>query len=154
MTLMRTLVSAALVAAFAISASAQPQGAASAPGLGASGPGMGMGMGPGGMGMGPGGKGMGPGGKAMGPGAGMGPGTGMGGMQGHRMRADAGNTPGWSMMSPTERQEHQQHLMTMKSADECKAYMTKHHDEMMERAKKRGVAAPAQPRRDMCAGLK
>ncbi len=126
-----------LALAFAAGAlSAQP---ASGPAAGASvparGPGMGMGMG-----MGPGkGAGMGPG---MGPGRGaMGP------------RFGAGITPGWSLMTPEERNAHRATMQGMKSADECRAYVQKHHEEMAQRAKERGQALPG-PRRDVCAGLK
>jgi hypothetical protein len=125
MTPLRTITAAALVAAFALAASAQPRAAVPpSSSAAASGPQMGMGMG---------GKG--------------------GGMHG-RMRADANNTSGWSMMTPKEREEHRQHMMDAKSPDECKATMDKHHQQMVERAKERGVKAPGQPRRDMCAGMK
>lgn len=88
---------------------------------------------------------------AGGMGMGMGPGMGGGGMYG---RAGADNTYGWSMMTPQEREAHQTMMMDMKSPGECKAYMDKQHQEMVDRAKQRGVAPPGQPPRDMCEGLK
>ena len=91
-----------------------------------------------------------------GPGAGSGPGAmaphgGPGRMGG---RSGAEFTPGWSMMSPSERQEHQAKMRSMANYDECKAYMEQHHQQMAARAKEKGGAVPAQPRRDPCAGLK
>lgn len=79
--------------------------------------------------------------------AGMGP-RGMRGAQ-----AGAGYTYGWSMMSPQERNEHRERMRSMKTYEECQAYMAQHHTEMAERAKAQGGKLPAQPRRDACAGL-
>jgi hypothetical protein len=81
------------------------------------------------------------------------------GMHGRRgahqmMRGGPHNTPGWPMMSAPERQAHHDKLRSMKTYDECKAYMEQHHAQMLERAKTAGRAAPAQPRRDACAALK
>ena len=73
-------------------------------------------------------------------------------MGGPRWGSDA--TSGWSMMSPQERQEHQARMSAMKTYDECKTYRDEHHRQMVERAKEQGGSAPAQPRRDACAGLK
>lgn len=116
-----------LALAFAAGAlSAQP---ASGPAAGASAPARGPGMGPGK------GAGMGPGRGAMGP------------------RFGAGITPGWSLMTPEERNAHRATMQGLKSADECRAYVQKHHEEMAQRAKERGQALPG-PRRDVCAGLK
>ena len=83
-----------------------------------------------------------------------GPRMGMGGMGMHGgARWGRADTPGWSMMTPAEREQHRQHMQSMHSYDECKAYMTEHHALMAERAKARGRTLPA-PRRDACAGLK
>lgn len=91
----------------------------------------------------------------MGPG--MGPGPGMGGMgpggRGGMMRWGSGVTPGWSMMTPAERDDHRQKMRAAKTREECQAVMAEHHQQMVERAKERGVAAPPGPRRDPCAGL-
>ena len=93
---------------------------------------------------------------ASGPGAGAGPGPGM--MQGGGMRgwqANSDNTPGWGMMSSTERDEHHRRMQGMTNAAECKAYMDKHRADMTERARQRGGTAPGAvaPRHDPCASL-
>lgn len=59
-------------------------------------------------------------------------------------------TPGWSMMSAEERREHHEKLAAMRSYDECRSYLDEHHARMAERARARGAAMPAQPRRDGC----
>jgi hypothetical protein len=99
---------------------------------------------------------------ASGPGPGPGPGAsaprgGPGGPGGPgRMGGRWGGdyTPGWSNMTAAERQEHQARMRSMTSHEECKGYMEKHHEQMAARAKEKGRAMPAQPRRDACAGLK
>jgi hypothetical protein len=83
---------------------------------------------------------------------GPGPGMGMGPMHGWRMHRD--NTPGWSMMTRVERAQHHERMAAMTDHAQCSAYMQQHHAEMVERAKARGHAMPAQPRRDACAPLK
>ncbi|MEW6707074.1 MAG: hypothetical protein AB1430_19680 [Pseudomonadota bacterium] len=80
------------------------------------------------------------------------PGGGPGMMGGGRWGRDY--TPGWAMMSAEERNAHRQQMGAFKSYEECKAYMDQHHDDMAARAKERGIAMPAKPRRDACAGLK
>lgn len=97
---------------------------------------------------GPGAAGAGPGASAPGMGMGMGPGGGRG-----MARAGAGITPGWSLMTQQERDEHRTKMLGMKTYDECKAYQAQHHEQMVARAKERGKAMPV-PRRDPCAGLK
>jgi hypothetical protein len=64
------------------------------------------------------------------------------------------DTMGWSMMNRQERRDHHNKMMGMKDHASCQAYMQEHHALMTARAKERGVAMPAQPRRDACAGLK
>jgi hypothetical protein len=86
-------------------------------------------------------------GMGAGMGAGMGPGRGMAG------RFGPDNTPGWTMMTPAERTAHRQHMASLKTQPECTAYMDEHHKLMADRAKERGRAVPAQPRRNPCAGL-
>ncbi len=124
MKLARFIVLAACLSAGGVFAQA---GTAAGPGPGASAPGMGMGMG-----------------KGMGPGSQRGP---MG-------RWGSDNTPGWSMMTPQERTEHQTRMRSMTNYDECKAYQAQHHEQMVARAKERGAKPLAAPRRDPCAGLK
>lgn len=83
-------------------------------------------------------------GPGMGPGAGRGPGA----------RAGSDYTPGWSMMTPKEREEHRASMRNAKTADECKALMDRHHELMSARAKERGAKPLATPRRQACAGFK
>ncbi len=97
------------------------------------------GMGPGPMGAGPG---------ASSSGMGMGPGTGRG-----AARWGTDDTPGWKLMTPDERKDHQAHMRAMKSYDECKAYQAQHHEQMVARAKERGGKALDRPQRDACRGL-
>lgn len=91
--------------------------------------------------------GTGPAASAPGMGMRQGAGRGMG-------RAGAGITPGWSLMTPQERTEHRDHMRAMKDYDECKTYQAQHHEQMVARAKERGVTPPVMPRRDGCAALK
>lgn len=92
----------------------------------------------------------GPGPGASTPRMGMGPGGGRGPMG----RWGSDNTPGWSMMTPQERTEHQTRMRSMTSYDECKSYQAQHHEQMIARAKERGAKPLPAPRRDPCAGLK
>ena len=73
---------------------------------------------------------------------GQGPGTG------------PGNTPGWSLMTPAERTEHQEKMLSFTSYSECIAYVQEHHKLMEERAKAQGTTIPAVPRSNMCERLK
>ena len=107
------------------------------------GPGAGMGTGPRMQGAGPG---------ASAPGMGMGPG--MRGGHGPGARTGADVTPGWSLMTQAERNEHRERMRSTKTFDECKAAMEQHREQMAARAKERGGKALAQPRRDPCIGLK
>jgi hypothetical protein len=58
------------------------------------------------------------------------------------------------MMTPQERNEHHERMRSMKTPEECRAYMEQHREQMAARAKERGGKALGQPRRDACAGLK
>lgn len=78
----------------------------------------------------------------------------MHGARGPGARAGANYTPGWAMMTPAERSEHQSQMGAIKSQGECKALVLKHHEEMTARAKEKGAKPLAAPRRDPCAGLK
>lgn len=100
-------------------------------------------------------------------GGGMGGGMGPGMMQGERpcMKADATakadmgpncgwrmnrrNTPGMGLMTPEERRAHRDKMRSLKSAEECQAYMAEHHAQMAERAKAKGITLPA-PRSNAC----
>ncbi|HSB21930.1 MAG TPA: hypothetical protein VLE94_02350 [Burkholderiaceae bacterium] len=138
MSSLRALTAAALMAALASSTFAQTA-APAAPGSAAA-------PGPGGPGMGP--------GMGRGPGAGPGMGYGAASAPGRGWRASPNNTPGWALMTPEERAAHQQRMNGMTSRADCMAYQQQHHQEMAARAQQRGASAPAQPRRDWCAGLK
>lgn len=61
-------------------------------------------------------------------------------------------TPGWSLMSDAERTEHRDKMRSMKTQEECRAYLGKHREAMAERAKAKGIAVHT-PRRDACARL-
>lgn len=100
--------------------------------------------------------GPGPGPMAAGPGASSpGMGMGMGPRHGHGgARWGADHTPGWSMMTPQERDAHREQMRGMKRYEDCQAFQAQHHEQMMARAKERGAKLPAAPRRDACAGLK
>jgi Ni/Co efflux regulator RcnB len=81
------------------------------------------------------------------------PGMGMGrDMRG--MEMDQDNTPGWSLMSRTERKEHRDKMKAMTDHGACIGYMEEHHARMAQRAKERGQTLPAKPRRDACVPLK
>jgi hypothetical protein len=56
----------------------------------------------------------------MGPG-GTGPGGTGPGAHGPRGRAGTDFTPGWAMMTPAERQAHQERMRSMTSAADCNA---------------------------------
>ena len=95
------------------------------------------------------GKGPGPGGPVAGsPASAPGMGRGRGAMYGPDY------SPGWSMMTPEERSQHQAKMRSMTSYDECKAYVAQQHEQMAARAKAEGKQIAAQPHRDACAGLK
>lgn len=53
-------------------------------------------------------------------------------------RASAGNTSGWSFMTPDERIEHQRRMRGFNTYDECAAYQRQHHAYMAERAARAG----------------
>jgi hypothetical protein len=61
---------------------------------------------------------------------------------------------GWGLMTRQERTEHRDKIRSMKTYEECKAYVEQHHTQMAARAKEKGGSMPAQPRRDACAWLK
>lgn len=74
-----------------------------------------------------------------------------GGMMGRRFGPD--NTPGWALMTSAERTAHRDHMLSLRTEGECRAYLEQHHQQMAERAKERGRSVPAMPRRDPCTGL-
>lgn len=100
------------------------------------------------------------------PGSGMGPGAcagaasapaGCGGMGPGAMKGGGrwgpGVTPGWSLMTPEERNQHRDQMRSAKTYDECKTLQAQHHGAMAARAAERGGPPLPAPRRDPCAGL-
>jgi hypothetical protein len=69
-------------------------------------------------------------------------------------RVGSDYTPGWSMMSKAEREEHRQRMREMKTYEECRAYLDQHREKMAARATEQARKALGQPRRDACAALK
>lgn len=65
-----------------------------------------------------------------------------------------GRMYGWSLMTPQERTEHQQKMRSFDDYATCTAYVAEHRTLMQARAKEKGIALPAAPRRDRCAHLK
>lgn len=68
------------------------------------------------------------------------------------MQFDASNTPGWALMTQQERTEHQAKMRSMKTRDECNAYMVEHKVQIATRAAERNVQLRT-PRRDPCATM-
>jgi hypothetical protein len=86
-----------------------------------------------------------------GPGPGAGPGRmGAGPMMGGRW--GPGQTPGWSMMSPAERDEHHRRMEQARTYDDCRAVMDEHRARMQQRGGAGGDDRPG-PRSDACEGL-
>jgi hypothetical protein len=67
------------------------------------------------------------------PGAQAQPGPGAG------WRASQGNTPGFTLMTQQERSEHQNRMRSMKTYDECTAYVGDHRAQMVARAQEKGI---------------
>lgn len=61
-------------------------------------------------------------------------------------------TPGWSMMTPQERDEHRARMRAAHDRDACMAESTRHREQMEQRARERGIAMPG-PRGDACRGF-
>lgn len=63
------------------------------------------------------------------------------------------NIYGSQLMTVQERNEHQQHMRTLKTQQERDQFRSEHHTKMQERAKERGVTLPdAPPARGQGAG--
>ena len=75
------------------------------------------------------------GGPRMGRMAGSGPGAGW--------RANSANTPGFALMTEQERVEHQNRLRSMKTYQECTAYVSEHRAQMVTRAQEKGTTLRA-----------
>jgi hypothetical protein len=59
--------------------------------------------------------------------------------KGARYGFNADNTRGWSLMTATERTEHQNKMLATKTVDECKAVQDEYRKLMDTRAKEKGV---------------
>jgi len=68
-------------------------------------------------------------------------------------RANEGNTPGWALMTPEERVEHQARVRGFTGYDACRVYQIDHHRLMVERAEERGLPPP-RGGHDFCARLR
>jgi hypothetical protein len=75
------------------------------------------------------------------PGPGMGGGMGRG--PGGGWNASSGNTPGWTLMTQQERVEHQNRMRSMKTYQECSAYLSEHRAQMAQRAAAQGTTLRA-----------
>jgi hypothetical protein len=71
-------------------------------------------------------------------------GGGHGGMHGHAMGG------GGSLMTPEEMQAHRDAMHSLKSVDECRAYVGQHRAAMQARAQQQGITPGPGPRADMC----
>jgi hypothetical protein len=129
-------VAIAVAASFAL---AQPGGWGYGPG-----PGCGNVAADGGCPMGP-GQGR---GQGMGPGAGYGMGMGMGPGAGGRGGAGA------ALLTPEERTAFRDTMHATKTVEACRAAVAEHRALIEQRAKEKGVTAPAGPRMDPCERMK
>lgn len=162
--LMTTLIATAIGATLALADPGTPGAGVGPCGMGAgggygTGAGCGAGPGPGGAGCGTGpgaGYGAGPGaGYGAGPGCGAGAGYGHGPMHGRGMGMGYGPGGGDPLLSDEERAVHMAKMQSLKSVDECNAYVAEFRQQLEARAKERGVAAPSPgPRGDVCERLK
>lgn len=75
----------------------------------------------------------------------------MGAMRGYHWSDQT--SPGWSMMTPQERQAHRARMASFKTYGDCRAYLDEHHQAMVARAQARGRTMPAAPPYDPCNGL-
>jgi hypothetical protein len=62
-------------------------------------------------------------------------------------------TPGWSMMTKEERKALTAKLRKVTTYNDCKAAVDEAAQKAAERAKSKGMAEPAKPKRDGCAAL-
>lgn len=76
---------------------------------------------------------------------GMGPGMGMGMGGGH----GRGQGAGLDLMTPEERTAHRTQMQSLKTVEECTAYLSLHHAAMAARAAEKGVTLP-EPRANAC----
>lgn len=89
---------------------------------------------------------------------GYGPGAGGGGCGATNGTACGGYGPGAGrgmrggspLMTPEEMAAHRNAMHSLKSVDECRAYVEQHRAEMAARAQQQGIAPGPGPRADMC----
>ena len=74
-------------------------------------------------------------------------------MIGPHGRAGSRYTPGWSMMSAREREEHRARMNDARSYDDCRSALDSHLKMMEQRARERGMRMRG-PRGDACGGWK
>ncbi|HVL34198.1 MAG TPA: hypothetical protein VM489_00865 [Burkholderiales bacterium] len=91
---------------------------------------------------------------AQGPGSGPGQGYGPGPGKGPGWVFNADNTRGWPMMSREERAQHRSKMLSMRTYEECVAYLEEHRRLMESRARERGRPGPAAPAQDMCVRMR
>lgn len=84
-----------------------------------------------------------PGGGSPGMGPGHGGGSGM-----------RGGGQGMTLLTPDERALHRENMHSLKSVEECQAYLAQHQQLLQERAKASGVAIPPGPRGNACERMK
>ncbi len=87
---------------------------------------------------------------------GAGPGMGPAARSGHGMRAmrfDQGNTLGWTLMTPQERNEHQSRMRAVTSYDECLQLQQQHRQAIEARAAEKSLTL-RQPRQNVCDVMK
>jgi hypothetical protein len=61
---------------------------------------------------------------------------------------------GTPLLTEEERAQHREKMHSFKTVEECNAYLTEHRQMMAERAKEKGVSAPAGPRGNPCERMK
>lgn len=79
--------------------------------------------------------------------------SGLAAAQGPRYHFNQNNTPGWTLMTPEERAEHQKKMLSAKSYEECKQIQEAQHKAMEARAREKGMALNA-PRYNACDRMK
>lgn len=84
--------------------------------------------------------------------SGAGPGSGRDGRGMMHGRWGRSYTPGWSMMTPQEREQHRKRMWEARTPAECRAIRDEHRKLMDERAKERGLGPMRGPRHDACEG--
>jgi hypothetical protein len=66
---------------------------------------------------------------------------------------DKNHTPGWSLMTPEERKEHREKMLSLTNYEECRVFLAEHYSKMGERADQKGVRL-RHPRYNPCDRMK